>query len=497
MIKMAEIPILSISIAIPFFSSLFILLVSKQTTTPAKSLYTKYVAILSAVMTLICASYLLGNFEPDNTGYIFEEKYLWINQIGLHYHLGVDGLSISLIFLTALLTLICIIASLYNVTSRSNEFLALFLLLEALVIGAFCSLDILLFYIFFETTLIPMYLIIGIWGGDNRIYAAIKFFLYTLLGSVFFLCAIIYIYLHAGTLNLIELENICPSFLFPVQQALFLALFASFAVKVPMFPFHTWLPHAHVQAPTAGSVILAGVLLKLGAYGFIRFSLPILPDASVYFAPYIIVLSVIAVIYASFVAFAQEDMKKMIAYSSIAHMGYVTAGIFSFNKQGLDGAIFQMISHGIISGALFLVVGALYDRMHTKEINFYGGVASKMPVLATFFMVFTMGSVGLPGTSGFIGEFLSIAGVLQAHYIYATFITLGVVLGAVYMLSLYRRIMLGEIANTELHRIKDLDMREIITFMPLVLFAIYLGIYPSSLLGLTSPAVTKLLGIFG
>ncbi|MCC2646683.1 MAG: ndhD1 [Rickettsiaceae bacterium] len=491
---MAEIPILSISIAIPFFSALFILIAAKGNNA-VKSLYIKYVAILSSIMTLICASYLIANFEPDNTGYLFEEKYLWIKQIGLHYHLGIDGLSMSLIFLTALLTLICIIASLHNITTRSSEFLALFLLLESLVIGAFSSLDILLFYIFFETTLIPMYLIIGIWGGENRIYAAIKFFLYTLLGSVFFLCAIIYIYMHAGTLSLTELENIGPSFLFPVQQALFLALFASFAVKVPMFPFHTWLPHAHVQAPTAGSVILAGILLKLGAYGFLRFSLPILPDASLFFAPYIIILSIIAVIYASFVAYAQEDMKKMIAYSSVAHMGFVTAGIFSFNQQGLDGAIFQMISHGIISGALFLAVGALYDRMHTKAINAYGGVASRMPILATFFMVFTMGSVGLPGTSGFVGEFLSIVGVLQAQYLYAFFIALGVVLGAVYMLTLYRRVMLGEINNSEISKINDLDTREIIIFVPLVLFVIYLGVYPSSLTELTQPTVTKLIGI--
>jgi NADH-quinone oxidoreductase subunit M len=494
---MAEIPILSISIAIPFISAFFILAFARQSSNPIKSLYTKYVAILSAIMTLICSIYLVGNFEANKIGYHFEEHYSWVKQIGLDYHLGVDGLSISLHTLTSMLTLICIMASLYNIKERINEYLAFFLLLEALVIGAFSAVNILLFYIFFETTLIPMYLIIGIWGGENRIYATIKFFLYTLLGSVFFLCAIIYIYLHAGTLNILELEHIGPSFLFPVQQVLFLAVFASFAVKIPMFPFHTWLPHAHVQAPTAGSVMLAGVLLKLGAYGFIRIALPILPDGSSFFAPFMIWLSVIAIVYASLVAFAQTDMKKMIAYSSVAHMGYVTAGIFSFNKQGLDGAMFQMLSHGIISSALFLVVGALYDRLHTKEISNFGGVASRMPVLATFFMVFVMGSVGLPGTSGFIGEFLSIAGVLNAHYLYAIFVASGVVLGAIYMLSLYKRVMLGLITNPKLDHIQDLSILAVITFTPLVLITIFLGIFPASLMGLINPTVTKLIRIIG
>jgi NADH-quinone oxidoreductase subunit M len=368
-----------------------------------------------------------------------------------------------------------------------------FLLLEAFVIGVFSVLDVIMFYIFFEGMLIPMYLIIGIWGGNRRVYAAYKFFLYTLAGSVLFLVAIVYLYLTFGTTSIPDLIAAGHTLPLTVQKYLWLAMFASFAVKVPMWPVHTWLPDAHVQAPTAGSVILAGILLKMGAYGFLRFSLPMLPDASHYFAPFIFTLSVIAVIYTSLVALVQHDMKKLIAYSSVAHMGFVTIGIFTFNMQGIEGAITQMISHGLVSGALFLCVGVVYDRLHTREISHYGGVATVMPKYALLFMFFTMASVGLPVTSGFVGEFLVLLGAFKANTYAAFGATTGVILGATYALWLYKRVAFGEIVNEEVKTMPDVSAREIWTFIPLLLLVLWIGIYPKSYLGAMEPAVKQLI----
>jgi NADH-quinone oxidoreductase subunit M len=373
-----------------------------------------------------------------------------------------------------------------------REYMMAFLLLETFVIGVFCALDMLLFYIFFEGMLIPMYLIIGIWGGQNRIYAAYKFFLYTLAGSLLLLVAMLYLYLTFGTTDIPTLMERAPDLPLEIQQYLWLAMLASFAVKVPMWPVHTWLPDAHVQAPTAGSVILAGVLLKMGAYGFLRFSLPMLPEASVYYADFIFVLSCIAIVYTSLVALVQTDMKKLIAYSSVAHMGFVTLGIFTFNQQGIEGAILQMVSHGLVSGALFLCVGVVYDRMHTRDIDRYGGVAATMPRYAAVFMLFTMASVGLPGTSGFVGEMLVLVGAFQASQWAALFAATGLILGAAYMLWLYRRVCFGALTKPDLKKLTDLNAREIWIFAPLVILTIALGVYPKPVLDVLHPSVQKL-----
>jgi NADH-quinone oxidoreductase subunit M len=371
--------------------------------------------------------------------------------------------------------------------------MALFLILESLVIGTFVALDLLLFYLFFEAVLIPMYLIIGIWGGKNRIYASYKFFLYTLAGSVLFLLAVLYLYFTFNTTDIPTLMAQVPSIGLETQKWLWLALFASFAVKVPMWPVHTWLPDAHVQAPTAGSVILAGILLKLGAYGFLRFSLPMLPEASHYFANFVFVLSIVAIVYTSLVALVQEDMKKLIAYSSVAHMGFVTLGIFSFTQQGVDGAVFQMLSHGIVSGALFLCVGVVYDQMHTREIKEYGGVVNVMPYFAAFFMVFTMASAGLPATSGFVGEILVIVGTYQAAPWAAAWAATGLILGAAYMLWLYRRVVFGEVTNAHVKDLKDMNTSQWLYFVPLALGVLWLGIHPTSISASIEPSTKKLL----
>jgi NADH-quinone oxidoreductase subunit M len=398
----------------------------------------------------------------------------------IKYFLGIDGVSLLMIVLTCALTPICLLISINSISTRIKEFVISFLLIEAFVIGAFCALDLLLFYIFFEVMLIPMFLVIGIWGGENRIYAAYKFFLYTLLGSVLFLIAIIILYLYTGTTDILVLSHILPKILpLSYQKWFFLAFLASFAVKVPMFPVHTWLPDAHVQAPTAGSVILAGILIKLGAYGFIRFSLPFFPQASIYFADFIFALSVIAIIYTSLIALMQEDMKKMIAYSSVAHMGFVTLGIFSFTRQGIDGAIMQMISHGIVSAALFVCVGVIYDRLHTKKIKEFGGIALKMPNFAMLAMIFTMASVGLPGTSGFVGEFLTIIGTFKANKIAAILAATGVIFGACYMLWLYKRVWFSEITNQKISNISDLNKIEFFSLALMAFFVILLGIMPN------------------
>lgn len=440
--------------------------------------HAKQIALIFSLANFGLSLYLLHNFDATATGYQFVEKFEWIKDTGIFYHLGIDGISIYLVVLTAFLIPVCVLASWNSITKQVKEYMILFLVLETLVIGVFVSLDFLLFYFFFEASLIPMFLIIGVWGAENRVYAAFKFFLYTLFGSVFLLLAIIYLYNQFGTTDIPTLALKAPELSLRVQQILWLAFFASFAVKVPMWPVHTWLPDAHVQAPTAGSVILAGVLLKLGAYGFLRLSLPMLPDASQYFVNFIYVLSAVAVIYTSIVALMQEDMKKMIAYSSIAHMGYVTAGIFAFNEQAVQGAIFQMLSHGIVSAALFLCVGVLYERMHTKKIDKFGGVVNVMPRFALLFMIFTMASIGLPGTSGFVGEFLVLLGVFKSSIVASAFVATGVVLGAAYMLWLYMRVVYGEVRNEEINGLKDLNCLEKWTLYPIAALAILYGILP-------------------
>ena len=433
---------------------------------------------------------MLINFDQNDPNFQFTENYFWLNS-GISYHLGVDGISILLIILTTFLMPFCILASFESIKISLKEYLIAFLILETLMIGVFCSLDLVLFYLFFEGGLIPMFLIIGIWGGERRVYATFKFFLFTLAGSVFMLLAIIAIYMETGTTNITYLLqfDLAPS----LQYIFWLAFFASFAVKIPMWPVHTWLPDAHVEAPTAGSVILAGVLLKMAGYGFIRFSLGIFPIASSYFAPFIFTLSIIAIIYASLVALVQTDMKKLIAYSSVAHMGFVTLGIFTFTLQGIEGAIIQMLSHGIISAALFLCVGVVYDRIHTREIDRYGGLVNRMPIYAFAFMIFIMGSIGLPGTSGFVGEFLVLLSIFSVNTYFAVFATSGVVLAAAYSLWLYRKVIFGSLIKDDLQDILDLSYREIIILFPLAFLTIFFGFYPQPLLDIIEPSTIQLI----
>lgn len=453
----------------------------------------KWTALSTTIITFIASLGLLRNFNYETADFQFVEKFAWLPDLGMQYYLGIDGISLLMVLLTTFLLPLCLLASWEAVEHRVRGFMISFLVLESFVIGVFCALDTVLFYLFFEGMLIPMYLIIGIWGGANRVYAAYKFFLYTLLGSVLFLVAIIYLYLQFGTMEIPVLMQKAPALGIDVQKWLWLAMFASFAVKVPMWPVHTWLPDAHVQAPTGGSVILAGVLLKMGAYGFLRFSMPMLPEASHFFTPFIFTLSVIAVIYTSLVALVQEDMKKLIAYSSVAHMGFVTVGLFSFTVQGIEGAIVQMVSHGLVSGALFMCVGVVYDRMHTRDINRYGGVVTRMPRYALMFMLFTMASVGLPGTSGFVGEFLVIVGTFKASSTVALLIASGMVLGAAYALWLYRRVVFGELVHQDLQDITDLDRRERWMFLPVALLVLWLGVQPNSMFAIMEPSVKHLM----
>ncbi|HCR85141.1 MAG TPA: NADH-quinone oxidoreductase subunit M [Alphaproteobacteria bacterium] len=484
-----NLPILSLLIFAPLLGAVFILLFTNEKCEEKA----KIIALWTSVITFIISLLVWKNFDATNASMQMVEKFEWVREASIFYHLGVDGVSIYLILLTTLLIPICILASWNSIKEKIKLYMVLFLLLETLVIGVFVSLDFLLFYFFFEASLIPMFIIIGIWGGDNRVYASFKFFLYTLFGSVFLLLAIIYLYTQFGTTDMLALTEKAPELSLKTQKILWIAFFASFAVKVPMFPFHTWLPDAHVQAPTAGSVILAGVLLKLGAYGFLRLSIPMLPDASVYFANLVYILSIIAVIYTSLVALVQEDMKKMIAYSSVAHMSYVTAGIFAFNMQSVQGALFQMLSHGIVSAALFLCVGVLYERMHTKRIDKFGGVVKVMPRFALMFMVFTMASVGLPATSGFVGEFLVLLGIFKDNKIVSALVATGVVLGAAYMLLLYKNVVYGEIKNPEVNHLKDLDRYEKLTLYPLALLAILYGVLPYLITNDIAPSISLLL----
>ena len=453
---------------------------------PAAKKNIRWIALWTTLVVFALSLYAWLHFTSGVADFQFVEQRNWFGS-GLTYKMGVDGISVLFVLLSTLLTPICILASWESVKVRVREFMLAFLVLETMMVGMFCALDFVVFYMFFEGVLIPMYLIIGVWGGARRVYAAIKFFLYTLAGSVLMLLALLAMWYSAGTTDIPTLlHTVFPA---SMQTWLFLAFLASFAVKVPMWPVHTWLPDAHVEAPTAGSVILAGVLLKMGAYGFLRFSVPMLPAASASFAPLIFALSVVAVIYTSYVALAQQDMKKLIAYSSVAHMGVVTIGIFTFNIQGISGALFQMLSHGIVSAALFLCVGVIYDRMHTREISRYGGLADRMPAYAFVFMLFTMASMGLPGTSGFGGEFLVLLGAFQVNFWLALLGSLGMILGAAYMLYLYRRVIFGTITRAELRDILDLSPREVAVFAPLVVLTLWMGIYPSSFTGFWDASV--------
>lgn len=457
-----------------------------------KAGFARIQALIFTVLTFLISLKLIADFDFKSTAMQFKESVPWFGTI--NYALGVDGISVLFVLLTTFLLPICVIASWSSIEKRVSQYFVAFLLLESFMIGVFTATDLVLFYVLFEAGLIPMYLIIGIWGGKNRFYAAYKFFLYTLLGSLFMLVAVAYMALKAGTTDILALQEF--TFNKDVQIWLWLAFFASFAVKMPMWPVHTWLPDAHVEAPTAGSVILAGVLLKMGGYGFLRFSLPMFEYASKYFQPLVFTMSVIAIIYTSLVAFRQLDIKKLIAYSSVAHMGFVTMGIFAFNGAGVQGAVFQMLSHGIISGALFLCVGVIYDRMHTREISFYGGLVNRMPWYAAIFMLFTLGNVGLPGTSGFIGEILTMQGGFLANRMVGMFAATGVILSAAYMLTLYRKTVFGPITNDKLADIQDLNLREFIIFIPLVIGTIILGFKPQLILGATDASVMHLIEQF-
>ena len=486
---MTNFPWLSVITFAPMIGVLFILLIRGNPEVEARN--TRAVALWTSLITFAVSMGIWVKFDNAIVGFQFEEKAVWMESLGLAYHLGVDGISMFFILLSTLLTVLCIAASWISITDRVKEYMISFLVLETLMIGMFSALDLVLFYVFFEGVLIPMFLIIGVWGGPRRNYAAFKFFLYTLVGSVLMLLAILTMIFESGTADITTLLN--HDFPVSLQPWLWLAFFASFAVKVPMWPVHTWLPDAHVEAPTAGSVILAGVLLKFGGYGFLRFSLPMFPIASADFTPFIFGLSVIAIIYTSLVALAQEDMKKLIAYSSVAHMGFVTMGCFAANQQGVEGAIIQMLSHGVVSAALFLVVGIVYDRIHSREISTYGGLVHRMPFYALIFMVFMLASVGLPGTSGFVGEFLILIGTFQVNTWVALLGATGVIIGAAYMLYLYRRVIFGELTKEDLKKILDVSPREIAVFAPLIFIVFFMGIYPIPFLDVMHSSVENLL----
>jgi NADH-quinone oxidoreductase subunit M len=485
---MTDWPLLSVITFLPAVGALFILLIRGDADTVKRN--ARAVALWTTVITFGVSLLLWTGFDRTTADFQFVEHSAWIGA-DIGYRMGVDGISVLFVLLTTLLMPICILASWETIDKQVKEYMIAFLLLETFMIGVFCALDLFLFYLFFEAGLIPMFLIIGVWGGARRIYSAFKFFLYTLLGSVLMLLAMMAMYMEAGTS---EIPVLMQQVFDPgLQKWLWLAFFASFAVKMPMWPVHTWLPDAHVEAPTAGSVILAGVLLKMGGYGFLRFSLPMFPVASEYFAPMVFGLSVIAVIYTSLVALVQEDMKKLIAYSSVAHMGFVTIGIFTFNTQGIEGGIFQMLSHGVVSAALFLCVGVVYDRVHTRLIARYGGLVNRMPMYAFTFLVFILAGVGLPATSGFVGEFLTIIGTYQVNTWVALLMATGLVLGAAYSLWLYRRVVLGELTKPELRDILDLGPREVLIFAPLVVLTLWFGVYPGPILEILHVSVGNLI----
>ena len=479
-----SLPILSLCTFVPLLGALAILFSPKPDSA-------RWIALGTTGIVFVLSLVMWAGFDNADSGFQMVEKLEWLGG-GISYHMGVDGISMLFVVLTAGLMPFCILASWESIETRVAEYMVAFLVLETMMIGVFCALDLVLFYVLFEAGLIPMFLIIGVWGGKRRVYASFKFFLYTFIGSVLMLLAIMGMYWYAGTTDIVALlEN--PNFPPQMQTWLWLAFFASFAVKMPMWPVHTWLPDAHVEAPTAGSVILAGILLKMGGYGFLRFSLPMFPVATEMFAPMVFTMSVIAIIYTSLVALAQEDMKKLIAYSSVAHMGFVTMGIFTVNHQGIEGGIFQMLSHGVVSGALFLCVGVVYDRLHTREIAAYGGLVNRMPLYAACFLVFTLANVGLPGTSGFVGEFLTMLGAFLHNSWIAIFAATGVILSAAYALLLYRRVVFGALVKPSLKTIQDLTGREIALLAPLVIITIALGVYPKPVFDVTTPAVAKLI----
>jgi NADH-quinone oxidoreductase subunit M len=480
-------PILSVTTFLPLVGALLVYVVRGEDEAAKRN--SRWIALWTTLITFVVSLLLVARFDPSVADFQFVEKANWL-AAGITYHMGVDGISLPFVILTTALMPFCIIASWKAIQTRVREYMMAFLILETLMVGTFCALDLVLFYLFFEGGLIPMFLIIGVWGGPRRVYASFKFFLYTLLGSVLMLLAIMALYWNGNTTDIPTLMHTAvPRSL---QTWAWLAFFASFAVKMPMWPVHTWLPDAHVEAPTAGSVILAAILLKMGGYGFLRFSLPMFPLASHDFAPLIFTLSVIAIVYTSLVALMQEDMKKLIAYSSVAHMGFVTMGIFAGTIQGVAGGVFQMISHGIVSGALFLCVGIVYDRMHTREIAAYGGLVNRMPLYALVFMVFTMANVGLPGTSGFIGEFMTLLGTFKVSIPTAFIATTGVILSACYALWLYRKIVFGALVKPTLMTIKDMTLRECVTLFPLVALTILFGVYPKPVLDMSAASIQQL-----
>ena len=490
---MSNFPILSLVTFLPLVGVAFILTIRGEEKVVAAN--ARSVALWTSFITFLLSLTIWFNFDSSTADFQFEERSTWIPAFDITYHMGVDGISVMFVLLSTLLTPICVLASWETIKDRVKEYMIAFLVMETMMVGMFCALDLVVFYIFYEGVLIPMFLIIGVWGGPRRVYAAFKFFLYTLLGSVLMLLAIMVMYFQAGTT---DIPAMMQQGLFPagMQTWLWLAFFASFAVKVPMWPVHTWLPDAHVEAPTAGSVILAGVLLKFGGYGFLRFCLPMFPEASIQFTPFIFTLSIIAIIYTSLVALAQEDMKKLIAYSSVAHMGFVTVGTFTLTLQGIEGAIFQMLSHGIVSAALFLIVGVVYDRMHSRLIASYGGLVHRMPQYSLVFMIFMLASVGLPGTSGFVGEILVLVGIFQVNTWVAAFTATGLVLGAAYMLYLYRRVIFGKLTKEELMKIVDLSPREALVFAPLIVMVFWMGIYPMPFLEVMHVSVNNLIDNF-